>query len=120
VESHAGRRPSTAGDYVLAGDRAGVVPAVELLLGTTPATDIIAGELLPAMAEAGRAGPAPVRVPAEKAGQPVRRQRPEEGRTRVRAIQESETRIQNCEKELRVAAAAFAGGPVAEDGVVVR
>jgi len=54
VESHAGRRPSTAGDYVLAGDRAGVVPAVELLLGTTPATDIIAGELLPAMAEVGR------------------------------------------------------------------
>jgi 5-methyltetrahydrofolate--homocysteine methyltransferase len=48
------RRSLTAGDFVLAGDRAGVVQAVEALLKTRAATNIITEELLPAMAEVGR------------------------------------------------------------------
>ena len=48
------RRPSAAGDFVLAGDRTGIVSAITELLKTRPATDIIAKELLPAMAEVGR------------------------------------------------------------------
>jgi 5-methyltetrahydrofolate--homocysteine methyltransferase len=48
------RRPSAVGDFVLAGDRTGIATAVLDLLKTRPATNIIAEELLPAMAEVGR------------------------------------------------------------------
>jgi 5-methyltetrahydrofolate--homocysteine methyltransferase len=44
----------TAGDCVLAGDSAGIAEAVNELLKTRAAEDIIAAELLPAMAEVGR------------------------------------------------------------------
>ncbi len=50
----ASRKPSAVGDYVLAGDRAGIAQPVLELLKTRTATDIIARELLPAMAEVGR------------------------------------------------------------------
>jgi 5-methyltetrahydrofolate--homocysteine methyltransferase len=44
----------TTGDLVLAGNRAGIVGAVNELLKTSAATDIITQELLPAMDEVGR------------------------------------------------------------------
>jgi len=45
---------ATAAECVIAGDRARIVPAVQELLKTRAATDIISAELLPAMAEVGR------------------------------------------------------------------
>ena len=48
------RQPVTARECVLAGDRTGVASSVLKLLETRPAADIIAEELLPAMAEVGR------------------------------------------------------------------
>lgn len=50
----AGRKPSAVGEFVLAGDRAGVAEAVIELLKIRSATDIITADLLPAMAEVGR------------------------------------------------------------------
>jgi 5-methyltetrahydrofolate--homocysteine methyltransferase len=50
----ANRHPLTARDFVLAGDRTGVTKAVLELIETRPAADIIAHELLPAMADVGR------------------------------------------------------------------
>jgi 5-methyltetrahydrofolate--homocysteine methyltransferase len=52
--SAAGRKPLAVGDCVLAGDRSGIGQPVLELLKTRSATDIIARELLPAMAEVGR------------------------------------------------------------------
>jgi len=49
-----GQAPATAGEYVLAGDRAGIAEAIPGLLKTTAAMDIIESILLPAMAEVGR------------------------------------------------------------------
>jgi 5-methyltetrahydrofolate--homocysteine methyltransferase len=48
------REPLAVGDYVLAGDRTGVVQVVSEHLKTRQATDIITQELLPAMDEVGR------------------------------------------------------------------
>jgi 5-methyltetrahydrofolate--homocysteine methyltransferase len=47
-------QPLTARECVLAGDRTGIVRAINEQLKTQPATDIIARELLPAMDEVGR------------------------------------------------------------------
>jgi 5-methyltetrahydrofolate--homocysteine methyltransferase len=48
------RRPSTVGDFILSGNRAGVAEALAELLKTRPAIGIIDDDLLPAMAEVGR------------------------------------------------------------------
>jgi len=46
--------PLSAQACVLAGDRAGIAAAIAELLKTTPATEVISKQLLPAMAEVGR------------------------------------------------------------------